>query len=212
MAQIIKFPAQASKFGFKRVKRRAKAAESPGQLDLFPAGEAEILNFDSGLGKFEQALMLDERGDLNAAELYNKAIEEQDCVADAYCNLGIIESKKGNTIKAFDCFTTSLKHNPRHCEAHYNLGNLYFESNDFRLAQVHYEMASEVEPSFANVYFNLALVQAIKDDFDAAVVALSRYRELVSPEEGRIAQELLQSLKKSLAAARNSRNSRAGSS
>ena len=26
-----------------------------------------------------------------AAELYRKAIEEGDCVADAYCNLGIIE-------------------------------------------------------------------------------------------------------------------------
>src|SRR5438552_19148116 len=102
--------------------------------------------------------MLDERGDPKAAEIYAKAIAEQDCVADAYCNLGIIESKKGDTMRAFDCFTTSLKHDPRHCEAHYKLGNLYFDVNDLGLAQVPYEMAGEVDPSFANCCFNLALV------------------------------------------------------
>src|SRR5262249_37031108 len=127
MAQILKFPAQASKLGFKRVKRRAKCGEHQDQLDLFPRPAAQILDFDGGLGRFEQALLFDERGDPKAAELYARAIEEQDCVADAYCNLGIIESQNGNTGKAFDCFTTSLKHDPRHSEAHYNLGNLYFD-------------------------------------------------------------------------------------
>jgi len=205
MVQIIKFPVPASKFGFKRVKRRAKAAQDPDQLDLFPKTTAQILDFSSALSRFEQALMLDERGDLKAAELYRKAIEEQDCVADAYFNLGIIESQKGNTAKAFDCFTTSLKHDPRHSEAHYNLGNLYCDVNDFRLAQIHYEMAKEVDPSFANVYFNLALVQAINNDFGAAISALARYQELVSKDEALNAEELLHNLKRSLAAARNSR-------
>jgi len=205
MAQIIKFPVQAAKLGFKRVRRRTRAAENPDQLDLFPRAPAQILDFSSELGRFEQALMLDERGDLKAAELYRKAIEEHDCVADAYCNLGIIESQKGNTTRAFDCFTTSLKHEPRHSEAHYNLGNLYCDLNDFRLAQVHYEMAKEVEPSFANVYFNLALVLAINNDLAAAVGALTRYQALASKEEARHADELLNNLKRSLAATKDSR-------
>ncbi|PYM12362.1 MAG: hypothetical protein DME18_11605 [Verrucomicrobia bacterium] len=108
MAQILKFPAPASKFGYKRVRKRARAAENPDQLHLFPQAAAQILDFAPESSRFEQALMLDERGDPKAAELYAKAISEQDCVADAYCNLGIIESQKGNTAKAFDCFTTSL--------------------------------------------------------------------------------------------------------
>ena len=206
MAQILKFPAQASKFGYKRVKRRGNAAEHPDQLDLFPRARAQILNFAPDLSAFEQALMLDECGDAKAAELYAKAIEEHDCVADAYCNLGIIESQKGNTTKAFDRFTTSLKHDPRHSVAHYNLGNLYFEVDDFRLAQIHYEIAVEVEPSFPNVYFNLALVQAINNDPAAGVSSLSKYQELVSEDEGRIARELLDDLQKSLAAAKHSRS------
>jgi len=202
MGQILKFPAQASKFGYKRVKKRARALENSDQLHLFLQPTAQILTFTPELSRFEQALMLDERGDPKAAESYAKAIEEHDCVADAYCNLGIIESQKGNTTKAFDCFTTSLKYNPRHSESHYNLGNLYFDVNDFPLAQIHYEMAGEVDPSFANVYCNLALVQAIKNDLGAAISSLTKYQELVCENEARNADELLHNLKKSLIAAK----------
>jgi tetratricopeptide (TPR) repeat protein len=167
---------------------------------LFPAPTAQILNFASGLSCFEQALMMDERGDPRAVELYLKAIEVEDCVADAYCNLGIIESKQRNTARAFDCFTNSLKHNPRHFEAHYNLGNLYFDVDDFRLAQVHYEMGAKVEPSFPNVYFNLAIVQAINNELAFAIASLTNYRQMVSKEEARNTDELLDNLKRSLAA------------
>src|SRR6266446_2308909 len=161
MAQILKFPVQASKFGYKRVKRRGNGAENQDQLDLFPCPNAQILHLTSALSRFDEALLFDERGDVKAAELYAKAIEEQDCVADAYCNLGIIESQKGNTAVAFDRFTTSLK-------------------NDLRLAQIHYEIAAEVEPTFPNVHFNLALVQAINHDLAAAISSLDKYQALVS--------------------------------
>ena len=207
MAQILKFPVHPTKFGYKRVRKRAKTADHPGQLTLFASPTAQILNFASALTPFEQALLGDERGDSNAAQLYRKAIAEQDCIADAHCNLGIIESKQGNTAKAFDCFTTSLKYNPRHSEAHYNLGNLYFDINDVRLAQAHYEMAVEIDPSFPNVYFNLALVRAINKDLAAAVLALTRYQELVPEDEGGQVNELLDNLKKSLAGAKAARTS-----
>ena len=198
MGEILKFPAQASKLGFKRVRKRGSALEKD-QLDLFPAPGAQILNFESGLSVFERALLLDERADLRAGDLYLRAIAEQNCVADAYCNLGIIESKQGNTVKAFDCFSNALNREPRHVEAHYNLANLYFEIDDFRLARLHYEMAAQVDDSFANAFYNLALVLAISNDFDAALIALKRYRVLVPEEEGRIAEDLLRSLRKSLA-------------
>jgi tetratricopeptide (TPR) repeat protein len=200
MGQIVKGPFQAKKLGYKRVRKRCKP-DDPDQLSLFGTTKAQILSFSSGLSSFEQALMRDEGGDLQAAaELYAAAIEEQDCVADAYCNLGILETKKGNTVKAFDCFTCSLKHNPRHSEAHYNLGNLYFEVNDFRLALLHYEMTTEVEPEFANAYFNLALVQAIGNDLEASAKSLATYQSLVSDEESRVARQVLDDLKRSFGA------------
>jgi tetratricopeptide (TPR) repeat protein len=205
MAQILKFPASASRLGYKRVKQRAKAVENPDQLSLFPRPTAQVLTFAPASSRFEAALRSDERGDPQAGALYEEAIAAQDCVADAYCNLGIIESQKGDTTKAFDCFTTCLKHNPRHSEAHYNLGNLYFELNDFRLAQVHYEMAAEIDPLFANIYFNLALVHAIRNDFQPAINALVRYQELAPPDASTHAEELLQNLRKSLATAKTPR-------
>ena len=204
MAQILKFPAPASKLGYTRVKRR-RSAENRNQLDLFPPATAQVLDLELDLSRFEQALMLDERGDPQAADFYERAIEQQDCVADAYCNLGIIESQKGDRIKAFDYFTSSLKSDPRHVQAHYNLGNLYFEADDLRLAQMHYQIATEVEPSFANSYFNLALVLAIQNDFRAADGALSQYRGLVSSEEAQMAEGLIQNLKDSFSAAQTSR-------
>jgi tetratricopeptide (TPR) repeat protein len=204
MGQILKFPIRAAKFGYKRVRKGCRNPENPDQLQLFAPATAQVLQFAPERGQFEHALLLDEKGDLRAVDLYQQAIAAQDCVADAYCNLGIIESKQGKTAKAFDCFTNCLKHDPRHFESHYNLGNLYFEVNDFRLAQLHYEIAAEIDPLFPNVYFNLALVLSITSEFGPAIGALTKYQQMVPAEEGRHADELLENLRKSLAASNNS--------
>ncbi len=200
MGQIIKFPAAASKFGYRRVPRRARDGDNPAQLPLFPPVTAQVLYLAPASSPFEYALLLDERGDPAAIDFYLKAIAEDNCAADAYCNLGIIQSKQGNTVKALDCFTNSLKHDPRHSEAHYNLANIYFEQNDFRLAQIHYELSTEIDPSFPNAFFNLALVLSLTQDYEAALTALTRYQELAPPQEARKADELLTTLKKSIAA------------
>jgi tetratricopeptide (TPR) repeat protein len=205
MGEILKFPGEATRFGYSRVRKRGQQPDDPNQLDLFLPPPARISNFSPAFSAFEQALLCDERGELQAADLYTKAIEMCDCVADAYCNLGILESKRGNTTKAFDCFTTSLKHDPRHLEAHYNLANLYFEVNDFRLAQIHYEIAREVDPKFANIYFNLALVQSINNELDTAIKTLTQYQQLVTTDEARNADELLRNLRQSLATNKGSR-------
>jgi tetratricopeptide (TPR) repeat protein len=204
MAQILKLPFQASKLGYKRVRRRCKPVD-PNQLDLFTAPPAHILKFDTGLSPFEQALLFDERGDQRAGELYTAAIEKDDCVADSFCNLGIIETQLGNNLKAFDCFTSALKHNARHSEAHYNLGNLYFDQNDFRLAQLHFEMAGEFDPDFANAFFNLALVHAISCDAAATQRSLARYQQLVSADEARAAAETIENVSVSMSEGRISR-------
>jgi tetratricopeptide (TPR) repeat protein len=206
MGEILKFPGETPKLGFKRVRKASRRAEDPNQLDLFLPAPARITNFSAGLSPFEQALHSDERGDALAIELYAQAIEAKDRLADSYCNLGILESKQGHTAKAFDCFTTCLRHEPRHAEAHYNLANLYFEVNDFRLAQLHYELAAEVEPTFANTYFNLALVLALNADLSAAIASLVKYQHLAPKADARHADELLGTLRQTLAAKNDSQS------
>lgn len=197
MGKITQFPAkQPSKFGYERVKKRKK--DDPNQLNLFSPVMGKILRFPTGMGPFEEALLLDERCDGRAEKAYQRAILEGDFTADAYCNLGIIESQAGRTAKAFDCFTKLLEHDPRHFESHYNLGNLYFEADNLRLAKMHYQLAAEINPEFPHLYFNLGLVLALMDENKAAMEAFVRYRQLAPPEERRNADELINGLKKSL--------------
>lgn len=143
--------------------------------------------------------MLDETGDVEGArKRYVQAIKEKDSLADAYCNLGIIESEARNFSKAIDCFTLCLKEDPRHFEAHYNLANQYAEIGNLPLAKVHYEMSITLEPEFPNSYFNLALTLALNKEIQPAVHALTSYRKLVSPEERKQADDLIQTLSRTI--------------
>ena len=204
MAKILKFPAKVpSKFGFKRVRKRKKIdLEDLGQFNLFAAPGGKVVPLPTSFSPFEEALTLDEDGNPRARDLYRKAISDGDCTADAYCNLGVLESQSGRAVKAIECFTSSLKHDSRHVESHFNLANLYFEAGDLRLARLHYEISAEIEPGSANIYFNLGLVHAMNEDYGPAVDALSRYQDLAPDEEGKKADELLTSLRRSLAAKR----------
>jgi tetratricopeptide (TPR) repeat protein len=154
-------------------------AELQGQMNLFKPAHSRVARL---LSPFEEALMLHERGDAKAAQLYREAISEGDNLADAYCNLGIIELEEGRMPKALDCFSLALKNEPRHVEAHYNLANLYFDASDLPLAKLHYETAAELEPGFSPLHYNLALVYYKLDDLDGACAALHRYKEL-APED-----------------------------
>jgi len=180
--------------------------ELQGQMNLFKPVQSTIARL---LSPFEEALMLHERGDEKAANLYREAIAEGDNLSDAYCNLGIIELEQTRTSKALDCFTLALKNDPRHVEAHYNLANLYFDAGDLQLAKLHYETAAELEPSFSPLHYNLALVYYKLDDLNGACGALHKYKEL-APEvhESPAIDELLNWLEQ----ARDLQNKRRSSS
>jgi tetratricopeptide (TPR) repeat protein len=194
MAKVVKFHNPVpEKFGPLRVsKKKPAAAPKNGQLNLFVGGKVVKLN---QLTPFEEALMLDDGGDRDAAKKqYLKAIHEQDSVADAYCNVGIIETQAGNFARAIDCFTRSLKEDPRHFEAHYNLANLYSEVGNFPLARLHYEAAIEIEPSFTNSYFNLALTLVMIKSFKEAAEILTQYKSLAPDEEHKLTDDLIRML------------------
>jgi tetratricopeptide (TPR) repeat protein len=199
---VIRFPVEGlRKFGFKKARTRGDTRmEREGQLSLFgtPAATGEVVSLPTGAGAFQEALLLDERGDDGAEARYREAIEESDHVADAWCNLGIIECERGQTTAALECFAQSLAAEPRHFESHYNMANLYFEIGDLALARTHYELAATSDPEAPNVYFNLGLVHAMAGTLDAAVEALTTYKELVPPAECRLANELLFMLRQSL--------------
>lgn len=196
MAKVVKFPIQPpEKFGFRPVrKKREVPPPRTAQLPLFTGAKVVKLN---QLSPFEEALMLDEHNDRAAKEHYLKAIKEGDSVPDAYCNLGILESKLKNFPKAIDCFTLSLKEDPRHFESHYNLANLYAEIGNLPLAKIHYQMSISIEPEFPNSYFNLGLTLAMNQEINDAVLMLLEYRKLTQAEDHQQVDELIESLVRS---------------
>jgi tetratricopeptide (TPR) repeat protein len=166
--------------------------ELQGQLSLFRKEPAPLARL---LSPFEEALALDEQGDPKAAEFYADAISEGDNIAEAYCNLGIVELSKGDATRALDSFTLALKHEPRHLEGHYNLASLYYDNGNFRLALLHYEAAVLIEPAFSRAHYNLALVYHKLNDWDKALAALQKYLELEPDDPEMIEfQELLKLL------------------
>jgi tetratricopeptide (TPR) repeat protein len=199
MANIIKFPLQKPQSGLKRVNKTAKIElKRTNQIDLFSqqSPETNIYIMSSNLSPFEEALMLDDRGDEGAKDAYRKAVTEDDSPADAYCNLGILEYESGSTVKAIDCFTKSLGSDPRHFESHYNLANLYSELGNLPLAKTHYEFARELKPDFPDICFNLGLVYAMVRDFESAIKILSEYKDMVSPEDSSNADKLIESIRR----------------
>jgi tetratricopeptide (TPR) repeat protein len=186
---------------FKRVRElraqgqsvRQIEAELQGQLNLFRVETPRLARL---LTPFEEALLLHERGDAKAAEHYLEAITEGYNVAEAYCNLGILNLERGELSSALDNFTHSLKNDPRHVEAHYNLANLYYDAGDLQLAKLHYEAAAQIEPGFSLVYFNLSLVYHKLGDLSAASATLEKYRELEPEDEDvEVLNQLLKAMK-----------------
>jgi tetratricopeptide (TPR) repeat protein len=168
-------------------------AELQGQLNLFRVETGRLARL---LTPFEEALLLHEQGDPKAAEHYVEAINEGDNVAEAYCNLGILNLERGQLSAALDNFTLSLKNDPRHVEAHYNLANLYYDAGDLQLAKLHYEAAAQIESGFSLVYFNLSLVYHKLGDLEAASATREKYRQLEPEDEDlEVLNQLLKAMK-----------------
>src|SRR6266850_540807 len=197
MAKVVKFPIPTpEKFGFKPVrKKKGSRQEKHGQLNLFSGGSVVKLKH---LSPFEEALLLDEQENPKAKGFYQKAIEMGDCIADSYCNLGILESQEKNYSKAIDCFTLCLKEEPRHFETHYNLANLYAELGNFPLAKVHYQISIELEPDFPNSHFNLGLTLAMNRQIEEAILSLMNYRRLAPAEDRSHVEGLIDNLSRTV--------------
>lgn len=173
-------------------------SELHGQMNLFPERGGILIPLPVRRSPLEEALLLHEKGDDRAKDMYRLAILQGECVADAYCNLGILEFEAHETARAVDHFTNALKADPRHFESHFNLAHLYFEAGDYRLAELHYEISAVLEPNTASVYFNLALVYALKGGLEEALEALGKAKEHATEEEIDQVEELLAGITKSL--------------
>jgi tetratricopeptide (TPR) repeat protein len=194
MAKVIQFPITTpNRLANKVVKKRRKPdLEEYGQLNLFD--ENKIINFKEDKSYFETALRLDEEGNQEAVKWYLRAIEANECVEDALCNLSVLVAAQGNKIGAIDYLTQCLERSPRHLEAHYNLGNVYSELGNMSLAKSHYELAIQIAPDYPNAHYNLGLVLISLKEYKRAVESINRYINLSPDQQINNAKELVNTL------------------
>lgn len=198
MTKVVAFPvAPPAKLGHRKARKRKKPnLEDYGQLNMFDqlADLTPVVSLPQKHSFFEEALLLDERGDKQAEKYYLLAIENGDSLEHAFCNLGILYASQGDFIKATDNLTQCLKVNPRHFEAHYNLGNVYSELGNLELAKIHYELSLVIAPKEPNSYYNLGLVLISLKKYEEAVENITKYIELTTDSEHGTAYELIKTL------------------
>ena len=90
-----------------------------------------------------------------AIENYKKALVAKPDYADAFCNIGIVQQKKGKLKTAIQNYKKAIKINPLHVRAHYNMGIGYKTKGDLERAIACYQQAIKIHPRYAEAYNNM---------------------------------------------------------
>ncbi len=84
----------------------------------------------------------------------------------------------GSYDEAEAAYRSALKHDPRCCEAEYNLGSLHEDRGLIEEAIADYREALEISPDYADAHFNLAGALARAERGQEAIEHWQRYLEL----------------------------------
>ncbi|HLF65230.1 MAG TPA: tetratricopeptide repeat protein [Saprospiraceae bacterium] len=182
MGKVIQFtPDKSRRRALKIAGQKPDSDDKSGQLNLFEAQQRSVTiqPIRAFTDPFVKGLYLHEQNHPQTEVAYLEAIARHVHVADAYCNLAIIYSAKGDDVRAIESLSQALATDPTHAESHYNLGNLYLDHGDLRLSRLHYELALKFHPHFPEAYFNLGILYLLRNERRKAVEMLRKYEELV---------------------------------
>ena len=79
-------------------------------------------------------------------------------VADLFARGTILEENPSTQSEAIAAYLKVLDMDPIHAAAHINLGTLYYNRQDYALAEKHYRSAIQIDPRYALAYFDLGNV------------------------------------------------------
>jgi tetratricopeptide (TPR) repeat protein len=128
---------------------------------------------------FDRAEAL-ERDDAQAAiSAYERAIEADPSLLDAYVNLGRLLHEAGRLARAEQIYRAALKVRGSDALLLYNLGVLLDDMNRGREAMEAYQAALRDDPGLADGHYNLALLYEKLGKPQEAIRHMARYRVLI---------------------------------
>ncbi len=102
------------------------------------------------------------------------AVSSQDTDASEFFLQGVQNSQKMEYSEAIDAFQHTIKLDPKHAEAHYNLGHAYFKLHRYEEALQAYSKASELKPSYVDAHISVGIVSSMLSMYDEAITALNK--------------------------------------
>ena len=98
-----------------------------------------------------------------------KSTGDQQRIAGAYNNLGIVEAARGASAAAIRDFDDGLRYDSRDAILYYNRGIARADNHDDAGALTSYDTAIEIAPAFSDAYTNRGVVRAGRRDFSRAI-------------------------------------------
>ncbi len=129
---------------------------------------------------FEYGVMIEHEDPNGARKAYERALQIDAELTDAYINLGRLVHEGGDPGGAAKFYSEALRRSPDDAVTHYNLAVASEDLKDLELARTHYEKAVEISASFADAHFNLGRLLERVGERDAALKHLLAYRRLSS--------------------------------
>jgi tetratricopeptide (TPR) repeat protein len=132
----------------------------------------------SGEEWYELGLELESASPDDAAKAYRRALELEPELTGAYLNLGRLLHEQGDLIAAETLYRQALAGCEPEATAAFNLGVVLQDGERWAEAGEAYRRALELEPDYADAYYNLASVYEALGDRTIALQNLQQYRRL----------------------------------
>lgn len=129
------------------------------------------LHFDraNAVANFQKGMILKEAGDTaKAISSFQSAVELNPDYFDAYMQLGVLFSMKGNPLAA-EYFNTALKIEPKSVEALYGLGKFLQDGGEYENALKVYDGLLAIAPDNQDAIFNIGAIYYEQKKYEEAV-------------------------------------------
>jgi tetratricopeptide (TPR) repeat protein len=134
---------------------------------------------ESAADWFDRAVALEDEDVEGARAAYQRALELDPDLADAYVNLGRMAHEASDPTTAARCYHEALARNEIDPVTHYNLALALEDLERTEEAAAHYRRAVALNPTFADAHYNLSQLLDRLGRKAESLRHLVRYRQLV---------------------------------